>query len=199
MDFYTFSVTASGWLATAGVFGAWVNAKRQSEAHRIDPLTGLATRRGFTERATRLLHRPKQQVTCLLMDLNGLKRLNDRDGHAAGDDFIARSAAALQRWLPKNAVLGRLGGDEFVAVWLGSPHRASLANLAEDVDASIGVAVGGFQRLSLTALIHAADVTMYRVKTTTRNGFQISLVAETGPNDAHRWARHGNFDSSVTQ
>lgn len=84
----------------------------QSDAR--DALTGLLTRQGLLQRYERL---PKGARAALLMiDLNGLKRLNDLNGHNAGDQQLVAVARALEATMPSEAVLARWGGDEFVAL-----------------------------------------------------------------------------------
>lgn len=186
-----FIESAAGWTGCGAFFIAYCRSLIDSNAHRTDPMTGLATRTNFERRASRLVKHPDQQVTCLFLDLNNLKTTNDRDGHAAGDLLITRTAGALMRYLPSNAVIGRLGGDEFVAVWCGSPHRAGLAALAEEVDAAIGVVVSGSVKPALSELMRAADVLMYRRKKSGVGGFEVGLASEVSHFTANRWSRYG--------
>lgn len=99
----------SGW----SVHSLWM--RRRIEAARRDPLSGLLTRDGFTERAERWL-RFRPRAVCLI-DLNKFKQINDTYGHAAGDAVIRAAGERLSEWaLNNSAVVGRLGGDEFAAV-----------------------------------------------------------------------------------
>ena len=86
-----------------------------------DPLTGALNRRGFArelERAMAFRKRYGTPVSLILFDIDGLKRVNDRHGHAAGDAVIAGVARALKRNLRASDSVARLGGDEFgVLVW----------------------------------------------------------------------------------
>ena len=191
MDSMIFAESVAGWVGCGSFFVAYCRSLVDSNAHRTDPMTGLATRTNFERRASRLVKHPDQQVTCLFLDLNNLKVTNDSQGHAAGDLLLTRTAGALMRYLPTNAVIGRLGGDEFVAVWTGSPHRAGLAALAEEVDAAIGVAVSGSVKPVLSDLMRAADVMMYRRKKSGSSGFEVGLVSEVGYFSANRWSRYG--------
>ena len=84
-----------------------------------DPLTGIANRRGFERRATRLLDGARRQgepLAAILFDLDHFKRVNDGYGHATGDAVLAAFARMLIERLPASAVVARLGGEEFVAV-----------------------------------------------------------------------------------
>ncbi|MBJ7332412.1 MAG: EAL domain-containing protein [Solirubrobacteraceae bacterium] len=81
-----------------------------------DPLTGLYNRRRFEEELERALaHSGRYQVPGALMmiDLDGLKLVNDTLGHAAGDELIERVARLLRHSLRTSDVVARLGGDEF--------------------------------------------------------------------------------------
>jgi diguanylate cyclase (GGDEF)-like protein len=85
-------------------------------AARTDPLTGLLNRRGFAESLEAGRARHGQGVIAYL-DMDGLKRLNDRYGHAAGDAAIRAMAARLAGAIGPEESAARLGGDEF-ALWL---------------------------------------------------------------------------------
>ena len=110
-----------GVLAALGPSVAALHAEawRQKEldrAARTDPLTGLLNRRGFAAaldagRATR------PEGVLAYLDMDGLKLLNDRHGHAAGDAAIRVLAARMTAALRPGEVAARLGGDEF-ALWL---------------------------------------------------------------------------------
>ena len=84
----------------------------------IDGLTGLANRSAYEEHVKRLddeIKEGKADFTLALFDLNGLKELNDRQGHEAGDRAIIRVADALTKVFDDSKVY-RIGGDEFVAI-----------------------------------------------------------------------------------
>lgn len=83
---------------------------------RTDELTGLLNRRSFEERlAEEELRRQRsgRPVTVVIVDLNGLKRINDQQGHAAGDAALVATATVLQTSARGSDVVARLGGDEF--------------------------------------------------------------------------------------
>ncbi|MGH8733251.1 MAG: diguanylate cyclase, partial [Burkholderiales bacterium] len=82
-----------------------------------DPLTGLFNRRGFLEAAQKLIEgqrRKGQPVTVMMFDLDHFKSINDRFGHAVGDDALKKLSRELQRQLRAGDLAGRLGGDEFM-------------------------------------------------------------------------------------
>jgi diguanylate cyclase (GGDEF)-like protein len=137
-----------------------------------DELTGLANRRGFLVHGRPLLElsrRHGHSASVLLLDLDGLKHVNDTQGHAAGDQLIAAAADALRRVSGDDDLCARLGGDEFSVLVHGYPARQVPARvgwlqhaLAEaGVHASIGVAHVGGGDTSLEGLIGEADAAMY--------------------------------------
>lgn len=124
-----------------------------------------------------------------LIDIDQFKPLNDRRGHAIGDLALIRVVEAAQRILRRQGdVFARYGGDEFVFLLpqtsLESAHelaeklRASvaaltIANLADPISISIGLAVCPMHGISAVALLQAADGALYRAKTT-RNAVRVS-------------------------
>jgi diguanylate cyclase (GGDEF)-like protein len=84
-----------------------------------DELTGLYNRRGLltlAEQQVRVAARERRGFTLLFADLDGLKAINDRHGHAAGDRAIVDAAALLRATFREADVIARLGGDEFVVL-----------------------------------------------------------------------------------
>ena len=150
-----------------------------SDLARTDPLTGLLNRRALTERLRDEVARAKRYqkpLSLLLLDLDGLKRFNDRAGHHAGDAALQALARSL-RERSRSADLGaRWGGDEFVvlapetrsaeAVELAERIRVSVASGSRTgVTASIGVAtVEGDETTTAEALEAAADAAGYEAK-----------------------------------
>jgi diguanylate cyclase (GGDEF)-like protein len=96
-------------------------ALSNAESHKLlddlastDELTGLPNRREFN-RLTQ--NRPGRfSFVILAMDLDGLKQVNDTQGHAAGDELLRHVASVLQSSLRVGDVVVRLGGDEFAAI-----------------------------------------------------------------------------------
>jgi len=153
-------------------------AARQAERLKLeaetDGLTGLPNRRAWDnliareEERCRLYGHPGGMVC---VDLDGLKRLNDTQGHDAGDDLIQRTAEALRAGVDPRHIVARLGGDEFGVALLESDRAACEAaagrmreELARrDVAASVGLA----QRIpgeSFQAAWQVADGFMLREK-----------------------------------
>ena len=140
-----------------------------------DELTGLSNRRGFLAAGRPLLElslRSGRSATVLLLDLDGLKQVNDAQGHAAGDRLLATAAEVLRRATGPGDVGARLGGDEFSVLLHGCPPSEVPARVRwleraleeARTPASIGVASAGEEIRSLEGLVDAADAAMYAVK-----------------------------------
>lgn len=143
---------------------------------RTDSLTGLANRRAFEERAEELWQtRGGAVAVTAMVDIDHFKTVNDRHGHAAGDQVLIALAQHLERTVAGStatSVIGRLGGDEFAVVALVDDATAaeSLASTLRlpavvtepDATASIGVAVGSHPTVE-EALV-AADHALYEAK-----------------------------------
>ncbi|MDQ3934931.1 MAG: GGDEF domain-containing protein [Actinomycetota bacterium] len=87
-----------------------------ARAARVDPLTGILNRGGFEERFVQELERARrngESVALLVADIDRFKQINDRFGHAAGDDVLARVARVLTASTRPHDVVARLGGEEF--------------------------------------------------------------------------------------
>jgi diguanylate cyclase (GGDEF)-like protein len=108
-------------MGTAGVVGAVVTLMHR-ELVRVatrDPLTGLPTRQVLDHAFAREIARARRTsapLCVIILDIDGLKLVNDRDGHQAGDRLIADAAHAWRTALRDSDVLVRHGGDEFVAL-----------------------------------------------------------------------------------
>src|SRR5260221_8728677 len=91
-------------------------ARQFSNEARTDHLTGLANRREFErvmEREVALSERHGRALSMMMIDLDNLKRINDRQGHRAGDAALRLVAQQLQRVVRASDVCARVGGDEF--------------------------------------------------------------------------------------
>ena len=153
----------------------------ESQAH-TDALTGLGNLRHLQKQIAHLLAVHKRYghpFGVLLMDIDGLKRINDAHGHPAGDRVLMQVAMPVQRSIRSVDVAARLGGDEFCVL---APHQASdaAATLAErlaiavreevaspdepPVSLSIGVAACPSHGNDAETLIDTADRAMYRAK-----------------------------------
>jgi diguanylate cyclase (GGDEF)-like protein len=93
--------------------------KRLEALALTDSLTGVPNRRAFDERLPAdLAHarRSGRPLAIAMLDLNGLKALNDREGHEAGDRLLCATASAWSADLRDGDMLARLGGDEFAVL-----------------------------------------------------------------------------------
>lgn len=79
-----------------------------------DSLTGLFNRNKFNEDFQKYIEKPGDFLGVACFDINGLKTVNDRMGHMAGDEFIRSAAAHISQLFPQTTY--RIGGDEFVVV-----------------------------------------------------------------------------------
>jgi diguanylate cyclase (GGDEF)-like protein len=104
------------------------------EQAAFDDLTG-ALRRGAgisaIDREVARARRHKSALSLAFVDIDGLKAMNDRHGHAAGDKLIRRLAQTLRDGLRDQDLLVRFGGDEFVCVLPDTPAEGGLAKLSE--------------------------------------------------------------------
>jgi diguanylate cyclase (GGDEF)-like protein len=167
--------------------GAISRALREATLERLayrDPLTGLPNRRALDEATGRIM--PGQTVNLAIVDINGLKIVNDTLGHDEGDRVIREIGSILQRGcgtLP-GALVARMGGDEFAVVAPGHPVervRALLAaaceaadELPQKVGISCGLATSGPGRSSAEAMFRDADEAQYLAK---RAGVSSVVVA----------------------
>jgi diguanylate cyclase (GGDEF)-like protein len=133
---------------------------------RRDTLTGLENRRAWDEAME--LHR--DDVTIGIVDLDGLKRINDAEGHEAGDAYIKRFAAALRTVVSDPVRAYRFGGDEFGIMTPGD-FAQEMETVLQDLLAqegiapfSFGIAHAGEARGDNTALFELADSRMYEMK-----------------------------------
>ena len=142
----------------------------------IDPLTGVYNRRGFELLAAHVFRTARRQavpVSIVYLDLDGLKVVNDGQGHRAGDALIVRAADTLTATFRDSDVVARLGGDEF-AVLLTGEHAVDRA--LERLDRAVAADGSGlsFSRGSVTFEVDAdtrladmlarADSAMYEQK-----------------------------------
>jgi diguanylate cyclase (GGDEF)-like protein len=103
-----------------------------------DALTGAYNRHFFVELSQQAIRQSRiraQSVSMLMIDLDNLKRINDRHGHAAGDQALSQIVRICQQSLASNDVLGRLGGDEFCALLPGQDPIAAAATASRLIDA----------------------------------------------------------------
>jgi diguanylate cyclase (GGDEF)-like protein len=157
-------------------------ARQFASEARTDHLTGLANRREFErvmEREVAVAERHKRNLSLMMIDLDNLKRINDRQGHRAGDAALRLVAQQLQRVVRASDVCARVGGDEFavampetdidrardVATRLrrAIQHVALSVKTPEQVEVSVGIASWRSGQ-DWQAAYHAADADLYEDK-----------------------------------
>ncbi len=118
---------------------------RLSRAAETDALTGLPNRRAADRYLLATLERAaveRTRVSVLYCDIDGFKDVNDREGHAAGDELLRRTADYLRTWSDSETYVARLAGDEFAVVVSRAPDDADLADLARRLRAGFDTRVG---------------------------------------------------------
>jgi diguanylate cyclase (GGDEF)-like protein len=177
-------------IVAIAVRNAVLFAELQETAAR-DKLTGLYNRRLFEEQfeaAVARSLRSKEDLTLLVVDLDGLKRINDVSGHVAGDNALRTLSDALRATIRSTDVACRIGGDEFAVVLPGSTAEDAVhvAERAQEMLADIGRGQysfsGGIARVtpaqsSAEDVFRAADLAAYRAKAA--GGARTLLAVET--------------------
>jgi diguanylate cyclase (GGDEF)-like protein len=181
----------ASFYAVAGMLGAGVRlvrlvrdlaelARSRREA-LTDELTGVANRRALLAAIDQALAPGGARVTTLLIvDLDRFKAINDRYGHAAGDELLRHMAEAFAEQVPAGGLLARLGGDEFAvllreagmaeAVLVARSLARAAAPLSDvkgrvlQVGASVGVARLDTSGWAGGELLRRADAAMYQAK-----------------------------------
>jgi diguanylate cyclase (GGDEF)-like protein len=142
---------------------------------RTDELTGLLNRRAWREELPREMARAKREhwpLCVAMLDIDGLKKLNDTHGHHAGDQLLKQNAAAWSSALRPVDLLARYGGDEFAAVLTGCRLADAEKLVDRLVDAtpaghsfSVGIAEWDGSQ-DAHALMAEADTRLYAAKST---------------------------------
>lgn len=158
--------------------------KSEEQAHyqaRHDALTGLANYREFMDRLgqeVRRAERGHRGFTVLLLDLDGLKRINDLHGHLTGNRALQRLAAVMKEHCRSTDLAVRYGGDEFAVILIDS-DRGMAEQVAQRIEnglrtdrgmpsisVSIGVGIYPDDGHTAAELIEAADQQLYKYKRT---------------------------------
>jgi diguanylate cyclase (GGDEF)-like protein/PAS domain S-box-containing protein len=165
---------------------------RLREQAERDHLTGLYNRRRLHEELRRQIGRVTrtgEPAMLAMIDLDRFKDVNDRDGHAAGDELLRAVGEALAGRLRRSDTLGRLGGDEFAAILVGADEEAGaaiarmLVGAVDDVagDAAVSASVG-LARIEADdepdSVLARADEAMYAAKASGRGAVHVGAEPE---------------------
>ncbi len=149
-----------------------------------DPLSGLANRILFRERAERSLaesSRSGSMTAVMIIDLDHFKEINDTLGHQVGDELLIEVARLLEQSMPTHATVARLGGDEFAVLLADVASQAEAESLATgmlaalatpfhvgdirlSIQASAGIALSPEHGTDVFTIMKRADVAMYDAK-----------------------------------
>ena len=180
-------------VATTDEAASQAELKRKAE---LDPLTGAGNRRNgdvMLEQALRRAIGDRKPLAVLFVDLDHFKQVNDKHGHAVGDDCLRVSADAIRRELAPDDVLVRYGGEEFLVILpgynadqarqLGERIRQSIAHLRLDnghekvrFTVSIGVAGRLPGEEETAGIVERADKALYTAKRNGRNQVQVAQM-----------------------
>ncbi len=176
--------------------------QRVERVAATDPLTGLYNRRHFSRVLDQLFaeaHRYDSELSCVMIDLDGYKQLNDSRGHQVGDALLVTAGKVIAANLRRSDVAARYGGDEFVLLL---PHQtaaeaatvirrvrdeyfaASAVVLERPAGVRMSVGIGALQATragSAEALIATADQALYRAKEAGRDRIALAGVEHIIP------------------
>ncbi|MFL6601120.1 MAG: diguanylate cyclase [Steroidobacteraceae bacterium] len=180
-------------LMIVGFVGFWAYRTKRLQLHfmslsQVDGLTGTANRPHFLRRAQDALESAQkaQQPLCIILcDLDHFKSINDKYGHAAGDQVLRQTVTECQTYMRSGDLFGRFGGEEFSFLMAGceledarlraEQLRLTIAGMgangvmASTVSASFGVASTAASGYDLRQLLAHADSALYAAKRAGRN------------------------------
>jgi diguanylate cyclase (GGDEF)-like protein len=181
-------------ISILGFIALWAYKTKRSQVHFMrlsqkDGLTGISNRPHFIDRAERILEvaeKAGQELCVVLCDLDYFKAINDRYGHAAGDQVLRQTVNICQSQLRPTDLFGRFGGEEFAIVLAGCEldvarqrceqlrHSIASATMPElalhsNITASFGVASTKTSGYELRLLLAHADTALYQAKRAGRN------------------------------
>ncbi|WP_254914200.1 EAL domain-containing protein [Billgrantia desiderata] len=169
------------------------NEERIRKLAYYDALTGLPNRRLLEDRlelAIRHAHRNQSRLAVIFVDLDHFKEVNDALGHAFGDELLVMMSERLQLRLREDDTLARLGGDEFLVLLPDLEEVDEVTRIARRlveavsepcviegqefrIGCSLGISLYPDDATTAEALVHNADVAMYRAKEEGRNGYRL--------------------------
>ncbi|HUY63743.1 MAG TPA: sensor domain-containing diguanylate cyclase [Acidimicrobiales bacterium] len=159
-----------------------------------DGLTALANRELFQHRLAQALARAKRQsstMAVLYLDLDGLKPVNDSEGHEIGDALLVHVANRLLGIVRTEDTVARMGGDEFAILMEDLDDTSGVISIASRIvevvstpvvlnerrvrgSVSVGIAFSHSGRNDAETLLRDADLAMYRAKESGKNGYMVA-------------------------
>lgn len=191
-------------LADGGLVRTYTDVTARTAAEEMlgvaasrDHLTGLPNRNGFSigfENGLTAARRSDGTLAVLCLDLDSFKPINDKYGHAAGDQLLIQVAQRIRQVLRSSDVIGRLGGDEFAIVLAGIGHQGAehtchrileaigtpfaIGDDIARVGVSIGVAYYPEDGATTENLLRNADIALYKAKEAGRNSWRAFASAD---------------------
>jgi diguanylate cyclase (GGDEF)-like protein len=164
-------LTCTGAMSTSQARNHEHQRRTLMEVSRSDPLTGCLNRRGFAERAVAVLGTAARQAgqgAVMVLDIDHFKEVNDRHGHAAGDELLRWVTRRLKDSVRPGDAIGRLGGDEFAILFADISAVDAVESAARLLEAtsdrapcSVGTAMFPMEGMELEELIRQADMRLY--------------------------------------
>lgn len=192
-----FAIVAGAAFVSACAFGVVLLRRRRTDRRlgymaQYDQLTGLINRTLFRDRLNSAIARARRDgglVTVMFLDIDGFKDINDRFGHAVGDELLRQIAARLVACLRETDTVARLSGDEFTILLEGGKRVEDAGQVAHKVlkaigtpftvghreilvTTSIGISVYPLDGDTYEELVKGADTAMYQSKAAGRNTYQ---------------------------
>lgn len=171
-----------GFLVARYHFDLQYQMERHYHSSIRDELTGLLNRRGALEAVNRALPGRSRNLAVLLINIDGLKTINDTRGHATGDAVITRLATTIRDSVRSDDIAARIGGDEFLVI---APDcstevadliaRHILDRFAESAtgmppcSVSIGISLETGTAADFDSMYRRADEALYRAKSQGKN------------------------------
>ena len=187
------SAMAASIAVLIGFFGvrSWQTQRRLKTLSEFDYLTNIYNRRHFmtlADYALKLGKRSRHVVSCITLDLDNFKQVNDQCGHAVGDWVLKRAAMCIQKCTRENDIFARLGGEEFIlllpscdlpaAITVADKCIKALNSIdTEDtghdftVGASFGISTSNDSGYDLDVLMGRSDEAMYSSKESGKNRY----------------------------
>ncbi|QTA37731.1 diguanylate cyclase [Thermosipho ferrireducens] len=177
------------------LFSTLNNFKEYNNAALLDGLTGLLNKKSLIESIENMMEKYKNDLTLAMFDIDNFKQVNDIYGHLTGDLVLKEIAKIFLEVIDEKAMAGRYGGEEFIIVFK-SPDMAIkfVEKIYEKIqsynwkkvigdDKKITIS-GGIARnqegYTVTDLISAADMLLYKAKKDGKNRFYVSMFKTKG-------------------